>query len=77
MQAWDKMIVDVEKIQKKRVKKSGMSSGLPFQLLFLHVGLQMLSEPQKSVEILEVSEGGVIWVIPCPFNKGSPPALTS
>ena len=48
------MYATVEKIQKKKTKKSGMNLGIPFQLLFIHVGLQMLNDPKQSVDILEV-----------------------
>ncbi|XP_072048043.1 myb-binding protein 1A-like protein isoform X2 [Amphiura filiformis] len=52
---WDKMYALVEKIEKKKSKKSAV--GVPFQLLFIHVGLQMLSDPKQSVEILEDLHG--------------------
>ncbi|XP_030847614.1 myb-binding protein 1A-like protein isoform X2 [Strongylocentrotus purpuratus] len=51
--AWSTMMESVAAIQKKSTAGSAMSSGLAFQLLFLHVGLQMFSEPKQSADILQ------------------------
>nr|XP_054775637.1 myb-binding protein 1A-like protein [Lytechinus pictus] len=53
LDAWSTMMESVSAIQAKSGKTSAMSSGLAFQLLFLHVGLQMFSEPKQSADILQ------------------------
>ncbi|XP_072164198.1 myb-binding protein 1A-like protein [Diadema setosum] len=51
--AWASMMKSVKAIQQKSTKSGALSSGLAFQLLFLHVGLQMFSEPKQSADILQ------------------------
>ena len=54
-EAWNLMLAVVEKLRKKMKPDKSASAVPAFQLLFLHVGLQMFSETQQAVEILDVS----------------------
>ncbi|XP_033114198.1 myb-binding protein 1A-like protein [Anneissia japonica] len=51
--AWEKMLSSVADIQKKIESKKNLAAASAFQLLFLHVGLQMFTEPTTSTDLLE------------------------
>ncbi|XP_038056310.1 myb-binding protein 1A-like protein isoform X2 [Patiria miniata] len=56
--AWNEMLSVVEKLRKKSKPGNKTQSASPaFQLLFLHVGLQMFSETQQAVDILQDLHG--------------------
>ncbi|XP_071790358.1 myb-binding protein 1A-like protein [Asterias amurensis] len=56
-EAWNLMLAVVEKLRKKMKPDKSASAVPAFQLLFLHVGLQMFSETQQAVEILDDLHG--------------------
>ncbi|XP_022103736.1 myb-binding protein 1A-like protein isoform X2 [Acanthaster planci] len=55
--AWAEMLSVVDKLRKKSKLAKSPSAGPAFQLLFLHVGLQMFSETQQAVDILQDLHG--------------------
>ncbi|CAH1800733.1 unnamed protein product [Owenia fusiformis] len=51
--SWTNLIEKVSEIHKGNHEASKMNKGHAFELLFLHLGLQLLSEPQSVIDILE------------------------
>ena len=52
---WTKMLETVQKINKKRQSDEKIGENHAFELLFLHVGLQLFTEPDGAIESLQVS----------------------
>ena len=59
---WTKMLETVQKINKKRQTDDKIGENHAFELLFLHVGLQLFTEPEGAIESLQVS-------LSCCFQK--------
>ncbi|XP_070572411.1 myb-binding protein 1A-like protein [Ptychodera flava] len=57
MESWNMMLAAVRKIQKRTSKDSSLSEGYAFQLLYLHIGLQLFTEPKQALGILEDLHG--------------------
>ena len=52
---WTKVLESVQKINKKRKSDDKIGENHAFELLFLHVGLQLFTEPDSAIESLQVS----------------------
>ncbi|XP_071945191.1 myb-binding protein 1A-like protein [Antedon mediterranea] len=51
--AWEKMLSSVADVESKMESKRNITAGSAFQLLFLHVGLQIFMEPSNAVDLVE------------------------
>ncbi|XP_077995887.1 myb-binding protein 1A-like protein [Glandiceps talaboti] len=53
MDSWNRMLSSVVKIRQKVSKDKSFLEGYAFQLLYLHIGLQLFTEAKQAMDILE------------------------